>query len=147
MMFDNEFSWLNNKSIAIGTSVWPSGAALEDVILPPPPSLPGPAEPEPEPEPQMEPEPEPEPEPEVAGGTDYSAYYSSSGASLVEASATAAAGGGAEGREEQQQEEEEEAIALPPAAEPCAPLPPYLALSCTATTCLLSLRQQEKVKC
>eukprot|EP01043_Picozoa_sp_COSAG02_P062948 COSAG02_NODE_8807_length_2437_cov_2.457656_2_plen_158_part_00 len=39
-MFDNEFSWLNNKTIALATSVWPSGTALEGVILPPAPSFP-----------------------------------------------------------------------------------------------------------
>ena len=37
-MFDNEFSWLNNKTIAFVTSVWPSGAALEEMA--PAPSLP-----------------------------------------------------------------------------------------------------------
>ena len=39
-MFDNEFSWLNNKTIALATSVWPSGTALEGVALPPAPSFP-----------------------------------------------------------------------------------------------------------
>ena len=39
-MFDNEFSWLNNKTIALATSVWPSGTALEGVIMPPSPSFP-----------------------------------------------------------------------------------------------------------
>ena len=40
-MYDNDFSWLNNKSIALATSVWPSGTALDGVILPPAPSFPG----------------------------------------------------------------------------------------------------------
>eukprot|EP01043_Picozoa_sp_COSAG02_P057139 COSAG02_NODE_6888_length_3306_cov_3.325538_4_plen_100_part_00 len=39
-MFDNEFSWLNNKTIALATSVWPSGTALEEAVLPPAPSFP-----------------------------------------------------------------------------------------------------------
>lgn len=39
-MFDNEFSWLNNKTIALATSVWPSGTALGEVVMPPAPSFP-----------------------------------------------------------------------------------------------------------
>lgn len=55
-MYSNEFSWLNNKIVAMATAVWRAGAALEDVILPEAPSLPlsTPALAAAEPEPELE---------------------------------------------------------------------------------------------